>query len=348
MTITKTDKKFHIQSPDFEAGYNGQGPNSLEEPIPNFQSRPGDGVLSATGFEPGTDNNTIIIFGRDRDPFRPTKEGIKEKPGNNPLEIETVSGYSDYMGAGAIDIIVGRGAPFPVSGVKDYPNNLPPLYLTKTDDNLKKIPLRDGEFHPRYLMDAARIYISQMCDIDEYFALKQVDSLNVDQGPSSAIIMKADRLRMHSRRDIKIIAGGDKGTEYDSNGFRINEVGNIHLIAGNGTLGQQQPIPLGNNLVSCLNDILKSIQSTLSLLDNFMRAQKEVNAVVAKHVHATGPGATTWSPLVEAVCFNADLTFAQDQVQLAFHKKNNIQAIVGNYLTDGGANYINSYYTTTT
>lgn len=348
MALTKTDKKFHIQSPDYEAGYNGQGPSPLHEPVPNFKARPGDGILSPTGFDPGVDNNTIIILGRDRDPFRVNKDGLREKSGDNPLTMETVSGYSDYMGAGAIDMIVGRGSPYPLQGVKNYPNNLPPLYLTKTDANLPAITLRDGEEHPAYLMDAARIYISQMCDIDEYFAIKKVNELNVDQSPSSAIILKADRLRMHSRRDIKIVAGGDKGTEFDSNGFRINEAGSIHLIAGNGTLGAQQPIPLGDNLVACLNEILESIQSTLSLLDNFTTAQKEVNSVLASHAHAAAPGMTVFDPLLEAICTNANLTYVQDQTQLMLEKTTNIQSIIGNYLTSGGSRYINSYFTTTT
>ena len=346
--IKKTDKKFHIEYPEFLSGFNGQGQSPLFEPTPKFDARPGDGVLSPSGFDPGVDNNTIIIFGRDRDPFRVTKEGKKEKPGNTPLSTETVSGYSDYMGAGAIDMIVGRGAPYPVEGVKEYPNSLPPLYLTKTDNNLRSVRLRDGEMHPGYVMDAARIYISQMCDIDEYFALKATESLVINQSPSSAIILKADKLRMHARRDIKIVAGGDKNTPADSNGNAIKERGRIHLIAGNGEYGLQQPIPVGYNLVSCLKEILDSIQSTLELMNNFVTTQKEVNAVLADHFHATGAGPTTANPLVQAVNQIADVTNMQDQTQLLFEKTTNILAIVNNYLTPSGARYINSRYNTTT
>ena len=101
--MKKTDEKFHIEDEFFKSGYNGQGPNPLYEPVPNFSSRPGDEI-----FQPAINNNTIIILGRDRDPFRETKEGVKEKHANNPIDIETVSGYSDFMGAGAIDMIVDR------------------------------------------------------------------------------------------------------------------------------------------------------------------------------------------------------------------------------------------------
>lgn len=348
MSLTKTDKKYHILTPDFEAGHNGTGPNALHEPVPNFKARPGDSILSSGGFKPGVDNNAIIIFGRDRDPYRPTKDGLREKSGDNPLTEENTSGYSDYMGAGAIDIVVGRGAPFPTPGVGAFPNDLPPLYLTRPDDRLKAIQLRDGEFHPAYMMDAARIYISQMCDVDDTFAIKKVDELNVDDTPCSTIVSKADRLRMHARRDIKIVAGGDKGTEFDSNGFRINQAGYIHLIAGNGTLGAQQPVPLGDNLVACLNEILKSIQSVSTILNNFMKTQKEVNDKMSKHFHTSGTGATTWDPLVAAECLNADMSIMEDKLQCFHEKTTNITSLINDYLTSGGDKYINSYYVTTT
>ncbi len=342
--IKKTDKKHHIENDEFEAGYNGQGPNPLYEPVPNFQLRPGDEIIS-----PAIDNNTIIILGRDRDPFRETKEGVRERSANNPIDIETVSGYSDYMGAGAIDIIVGRGAPYAVPGVGSYPNSLPPLYLTKTDNNLRAVRLRDGEQHPGFVMDAARIYISQMCDIDEYFALKNTEAITVDQGPSSAIILKGDRLRMHSRRDIKIIAGGDKDTPTDSNGFSIRERGKIHLIAGNGRYGGQQPIPVGNNLVSCLNEIIDSIQAISTILENVIVAQKEVNAALKGHVHGTGTGPTTIpDPILSTYCLNADLGMMEDLRQLISEKTTNTLAIVNNYLSPAGSRYINSRYNTTT
>jgi len=343
--MKKTDKKYHIVDDWFESGYDGQGPNPLYEPVPNFDQRPGDEVI-----QPVINNNTIIIFGRDRDPFRETKEGLRERASPYPSDIETVSGYSNYMGAGAIDIIVGRGAPYAVPGVGEYPNTLPPLYLTRTDKNIKSsVLLRDGEGHPGVLMDAARIYISQMCDIDEYFALKNTEAITVDQGPSSAIILKGDRLRMHSRRDIKIVAGGDKDTPIDSNGFSIRERGKIHLIAGNGRYGNQQPIPVGTNLVSCLNEIIESIQGISTVLENVIVAQKEVNAALQGHVHGTGAGPTTGpDPILATYCLNADLGMIEDLRQLITEKTTNTLAIVNNYLSPAGSRYVNSRYNTTT
>ena len=82
------------------------------------------------------------------------------------------------------------------------------------DDNGVLVkPMRN---HPGVLMDAARIYISQMCLIDDYFGIaKEIstsnNALNMStEVPrpttiSSAIMIKADEVRMHSRKDIKIV-----------------------------------------------------------------------------------------------------------------------------------------------
>ena len=359
--IVKTDKKYHIEWREFtEDGHNGQGNTLLSEPVPNFLKRPGDKTIYAE-----QDNNTVIILGRDRDPFRETKDGKKEKMGKDVLNIETVSGYSDHMGAGAIDMIVGRGAPYPLKGVKNYPNFLPPLYLTKElkdvlkpkepstsgdpDDDIS-ITLRDGQPHPGYIMDAARIYISQMCDVDDYFALHHPPKIKIDQGPSSAIVLKADRIRLHSRRDIKIVAGGDKATEYDSNGFRIREdAGRIHLISGNGKyFSGQQPIPVGYHLVTCFEQTLQAMTSTLTLLHNFMKQQKSLNACFANHRHVAGTGVTTRDPVAPQYNQIASVSLTQDMNQCKNILENNIVAIRNNFLKNSGPLYINSRYNTTT
>ena len=75
--------------------------------------------------------------------------------------------------------------------------------------------LREGE-HDGTIMDAARIYISQMTDVDFHFDLPEVGKIKYDSNPCSAITLKADRVRINSRRDIRIIAGND--SQIDSNG----------------------------------------------------------------------------------------------------------------------------------
>lgn len=343
-TFDKTKSKRHLRYSPWDDGYQGVGNYPLFEPVPNFIQRPGDHIV-----QPSTDNNTIIVFGRDRDPFRKNKDGKIEKPGNDLLKSETVSGYSQHMGAGAIDIIVGRGAPFPVPGIGDYPNNLPPLYLTRRDDRLKKITLTNGD-HPGYLMDAARIYISQMTDIDDYFKISDVNvgSLKTDLTPTSAIILKSDRIRMHARRDIKIVAGGDFETSHDSNGFTIKERGRIHLMAGNGKYFEnQQPIPVGYNLEACLKSMCRSIIKSLQAIDRFIVDQKKLNAVLATHMHATGAGPTTGNPVCEAV--HKDFSFeCANQQEDIFTALNNVIKVQNRYLKSTSKHWINSNYNTTT
>jgi hypothetical protein len=70
--------------------------------LPIYKKRTGDAVLSAADFG-GVDNNAYVVFGRDR-------TGIGEDIVNDKL----ISGYGADQAAGAIDIVVGRLAPYPV------------------------------------------------------------------------------------------------------------------------------------------------------------------------------------------------------------------------------------------
>ena len=159
--------RYHVETPAFEAGQDGTLGNHLSEPVPKYFARAGDGVLRANGFTEGaSDNNTMIIMGRDR-------TGLGEIDSARSSQLLDTSGYSSYMGAGAIDIVVGRCSPFPldVEGKTWGPmfntiKNIPELEI-ETLDGLD--PENGGRpfftNHPAYAMDAARIYISQMTDI---------------------------------------------------------------------------------------------------------------------------------------------------------------------------------------
>ena len=119
--------KSHVDHSGFKWVNDGKYESILVEPVPDFFMRPGDGFCTAKNFG-GFDNNASIIFGRDR-------SGIGETDGTtNPEtgldDTNSSSGYSEYMGAGAIDIVVGRGAPFPVS-LEGH--SFGPLFKTKYD-----------------------------------------------------------------------------------------------------------------------------------------------------------------------------------------------------------------------
>lgn len=269
----------------------GRGPEGiLKEPVPEYFTRPDEEVLRGP-------NNTIIVMGRDRAPtnemtFSPYVDRRNYK-----------SGYSDYMCAGAIDIVVGRMAPYPIANLRGLGDKfkLAPMFNTLEGAGAAKlqgIQLEAGE-HPGIAMDAARIYISQMTDVDENFlitqststtGIPQFDPLDFRSDkkktiPTSAIVIKADKLRLHSRQDIKIVTGGP--TElYNSQGNRITTNNGIHLIAENGLDKNlkpllQQPMVLGNNLVKVLEFYGVLIEDVVQTMDAIANTQMMFNSIIA-------------------------------------------------------------------
>ena len=238
MAFTKYSKKNYLplSGPYGNGSTTAGGIQLFSEPIPDYSSRPDiDNVL--TGM---VNTNAQIVIGRDRWPQDPGYFPYKERPFNDS-KYSKDSGFASYQGAGAIDIVVGRGAPYPIE-ILEGPSEMAPLYTTTQSPKVagENITLSDGQTkHDGVIMDAARMYISQMCDLDRYFKLKKPGLMDANQGPSSGIMLKADRLRMHSRRDICIIAGGDPsptGDNIDSVGATILDTPKIHLIVGNGEL----------------------------------------------------------------------------------------------------------------
>ena len=304
---------------------NGKQNRSLKEPVPLPYKRSGDAIISATDFG-GIDNNARIHFGRDRDPFGKGKRKKKEFEDVFEDRISQVSGYSDFMGAGAIDIVVGAGAPFPVDLAElNRPNNLPPLYQTENAPKLKSKTLIDGETkHPGILMDAARVYITQMGDIDDYFDFHELPGPKLDDNPSSGIVIKADRARVHARRDVKIISGGDGGYNIDSCGYQIKETPGIHLIAGNGRATPQQPMVLGENLVKCLNGIYKIIQDNLELTNKLAITQMTLNNVVSHSIRVNPAGPSAPDPISQINNLLKQLSDVQDLMSVWFQKFVNV------------------------
>lgn len=336
----------HRDWPDFDSGIaDGKGHKSLKEPVPSYFSRPGDGILTAEGMfsEGGVNNNAWIVLGRDRN-------GIGEF--NTKTLKRSQSGHSDKMAAGAIDIVVGRMAPFPLSGY-----SLSPTFKTKEVLELKANQLQgtrpDGYTtnHPGFIMDAARIYISQMTDIDHNFditrRLTEISDTETKVA-SSGIMLKADRLRMHARNDIKIVTGGSK-ERYTSMGATNDSFGGIHLIAGNGDLGVQHPIPRGRNLLLAFEELLKHHNEFVDLVFNFVDTQMKYNQILATHFHqspvmgsSTTPSITGWAMGVESSVTH----FVNFAVEIPKHKYNSEQ-FKKRFLTSSEDDYINSRYNTT-
>ena len=153
-----------------------------------------------------TKGNSSIVLGRDR---------------NGALN----SGYmgATATGASSIDVVVGRGSSHKPFG-KEFGSP----------------PGSDIMVNPNFFTDAARIYISQKADIDEYFGI--CETKYEPEGRStarSAIGVKADCVRIIGRNNVKIVTGKGIGGsapndgELNSAGGKIDGPGTISLIAGN-------------------------------------------------------------------------------------------------------------------
>ena len=106
--------------------------------------------------------------------------------------------------------------------------------------------------------DAARIYISELTDIDKNFG--------VDEGKSgemkdrSGIGIKADGVRIIGREGVKIVTGRMQGTnEKNSLGGKLLPAPTIELIAGNNSSERIQPLSLLDSGMSGYLDPLQGV-----------------------------------------------------------------------------------------
>ncbi len=347
----------HFDDEGYREGQRGQFGGILSEPIPDRFNRDGDCIITAETLKMGHNNNTMIVLGQDRTGIGEwkTTAGTETQMSQN-----VASGYSECMGAGAIDIVVGRMAPFAMGNLS---GELGPLFNTHGSRE-RPHPLvanRDLEDengntydHPGFIMDAARIYISQMTDADHNFHITRDVSATSDlrtRQPGSAIVLKADRLRLHARCDVKIVTQGDN-ERYTSTGLNNNVVGGIHLIAGNGSLKDedQEPIPKGHRLVSAFATLAKEHTAYVNMVTAFIEAQMELNRHLATHFHQSPAMGASTTPSIIAWAQGAASGVRQWGSYMASVKNHvdNIGAFKSRYLVYGKKNsYINSRYNTT-
>lgn len=326
--------------------YDGLGDIALKEPNPAIFLRPGDEIMMGA-------NNTSIVLGRDHSPQNSMTY-------SKSLETrEYNSGFSDHMGAGAIDIVAGRMAPFALESLGGQEIVLAPSFNTSFPPEVAPVQLVGGT-HPGMVMDAARIYISQMTAIDENFKItkkiRSGDSPSAKIAPTSGIMLKADKVRMHSRQDIKIVTGGPH-ERWNSQGNRIKQKNGIHLIAQNGvdldeTSQQpleipQHPMVLGDNLVECLESILDLNTQISQRMDHFVESQMRFNAIAstAFHMMPVPSGITIPNPQEIWAGILATLEGLNNRLDAFKTEINNFNRRT-NYLQPGSDKYINSKYNT--
>ena len=141
----------------------------------------------------------------------------------------------------------------------------------------------DKPQNPDSRKDAARVYVSAMCDVDDQFNLPAGNIGNIKG--KSAVVAKADQLRIHGREGVKIVTGGGGLDTHNSRNCEILSVPYIELMAGNVTKKDMEPIPKGKKLVVALEDIGERINQLAGIVDQFLQAQNKFNNVLMSHTH---------------------------------------------------------------
>ena len=240
-----TEDPHHSSKYEIPAWHRGPLNTSITEPVPEYVTSEAEEETTLNLFGGGPISgayNTWIILGRDRVDNRATGYGGK-----------------GHTQCGAIDIVVGMGAPHPRKFIKQEDGSWDKV---KVDKNFRA--------------DAARIYISQKTDIDDNFNLSTDPEMLKNASskfPSrerSGIAIKADAVRIIGREGIKLVTRTDFK---NSQGGIIGSTIGIDLVAGNNAK-DLQPMVKGDYLVEALNQMITLIQQLSGLLYTNIQRQK--------------------------------------------------------------------------
>jgi hypothetical protein len=187
--------------------------------------------------------NSWIVLGRDR-----------------PANLVSGHGGSGDTGAASIDLVVGRLSANPIAKTKDDED----IYVD-----------------PDFKRDAARIYLSQLTDIDKNFDLEKYARGSGNLENRSGVGIKADGVRIVGREGVKIVSGGDP---INSQNAKISELVGIDLIV----YGQDyllQPLVKGENLMGCLASLSEEVDKLAAVVKGMLTAQTQLNKAFVKHFH---------------------------------------------------------------
>ena len=318
-----------ISSQEGKLGSNplaGLDNTKIEEKQPIYASAESEKEIS--GF-----NNARIILGRDRN-----------------HNITSGYGGSGHTRCGAIDLVVGLQGWAPGEGGRVDPKTKTWI-ASRADKNF-------GSMSNDKPGDAARIYISQRANIDEYFDICEGD---VGQSVAdSAIGMKADSIRIMARKGIKLVTGKNPPGR-NSMGGKIKVIYGIDLIAGNRdedtgkklpTEGPRapvlQPIPKGDNLAEALEYMTERVEGLNNMMSSMLfDLQKLVQVVMEPRVGANAGGPVTATLTVGIGTCTTILTNIQRFSADLSLQRQGLQSFKIDYLSNAGQNYINSRYNRT-
>jgi len=221
-----------------------KGVNNPDRDVP-FLLPPGTGLYGTGG--------SSVDFGYDKSPNEKViSQGDayivfgKDKPSG------TASGKSrsGALRSGRIDLVVGRmaGGAKPPAG--SYVGN-------------------------SFQADAARIYISELTDIDKNFGVTEGKSGEMKN--RSGIGIKADGVRIIGREGVKIVTGRMGGTgEKNSLGGKLTPAPTIELIAGNNSEPRRVPL----SILSGEPEIYDPVQG-VAMGDNTVKAFAELSDLIS-------------------------------------------------------------------
>lgn len=127
--------------------------------------------------------------------------------------------------------------------------------------------------------DAAKIYISEKSDPDDYFKFR-VGKTGKSIAQSS-IVLHADTIRIGAREKIKLITATSPDGKLSNNS--IAEMHGIELIAGGGKATQS--MVLGDNLVAYLTDLNSCMTELNGHVTNLTNTVNGLITDYATHVH---------------------------------------------------------------
>jgi len=145
-----------------------------------------------------------------------------------------------------------------------------------------------------FALDAGRIYISRLTDIDAAFGLASRPGINDSRGSiaRSAIGMKADAIRIVGREGVKIVTGKMQGLRGAGPRGESNSLGGdiqypappIELIAGN-NYDNVQGVSLGNKTRDSLTELHQIIGEIWSALYSLALVQAGMNTALGVNIH---------------------------------------------------------------
>jgi hypothetical protein len=249
--------------------------------------------------------NQFIIMGRDR-----------------PRGLSSGYGGAGHTHAASIDIIAG------MSGI---------MSREASADGQMIVTDKSPE------LDAARIYISQRSNIDDYFHLAEGEVGNSEA--KSGIVIKADDVRLVARNGIKLVTGTDTN---DSAGLPSTFISGIDLIAGNDDSGLE-PMVKGDSLGVTLEELAELVQDLNGVVFSLVQSYLQLINALAVHTHVGAPlvgGPTSPSVDLALGCATQLGNLGSLSADLTAHQKN-IIAWSLNSLYPWGENYFKSSYNNT-